>query len=269
MTRQCALYHVTRAGYYAWRHRRASARQEQDRVLVQAMSQIFHNSGETYGSPRLHRALRNSGHRTSRRRVERLMRTAGWRARVVRIYRRKAGTRRWFAQHPNRVQRTQARRPNQIWVGDVTYLAVGRRWWYLVTVLDQFSRRVLAWRLGSIRDGRLTGAALQAALQRRRPRPGLIFHTDRGSEFIGTAFGRILAHHGVRQSMTRGSAPDENAHIESFFHSLKSDLVHGERFHDIRDLRRRLQRYVRYYNHRRLHSALRYQSPVDYERRAA
>jgi transposase InsO family protein len=269
VTRQCALYGVTRAGYYAWRHRRESAHQVQDRLLVQAMSEIFHGSGGTYGSPRLHRALRSSGHRTSRRRVERLMRASGWRARVVRVYRRKAGTRRWFARHPNRVQRTQAKRPNQIWVGDVTYVAVGRRWWYLVIVLDQYSRRVLAWRLGSVRDGRLTGAALQAALRRRRPGTGLIFHSDRGSEFLGTVFGRALANHGVRQSMTRGAAPDENAHMESFFHSLKSDLIHGETFDDIRELRRRLQRYVRYYNHRRLHSALNYQSPVDYERRAA
>src|SRR4030095_12713771 len=135
-------------------------------------------------------------------------------ARVVRVYRRKGGTHRWVGQHRNRVRRTQAARPHQIWVSDVTYLAVGDRWWYLVTVLDQYSRRVLSWRLGPIRDGHLTRAALQAALRRRRPSAGLIFHTDRGSEFLGTAFGRALADHGVRQSMTRGAAPDENAHME-------------------------------------------------------
>ena len=269
MTRLCRLYGVTRAGYYAWCHRPASARQEQDRVLLEAMAGIFHRSGGTYGSPRLHRALRERGHRVSRRRVERLMHVGGWRARLARVYRPKAGTHRWFGRHPNRVQRTRASRPDQIWVGDVTYIPVGRRWWYLVTVLDQYSRRVLAWRLASTRDSRLTRAAVDAAFRRRRPAAGLIFHSDRGSEFLGGPFAQSLAKHGVRQSMTRGRAPDENAHMESFFHSLKADVIHGERFRAVGDLRRHLRRYLRYYNHRRLHSALRYQSPVDYERGAA
>jgi transposase InsO family protein len=238
-------------------------------MLLKAMEEVFRKSGGTYGSPRLHRALRAEGHRISRRRVERLMRIAGWRARVTRVYRRKAGTHRWYERHPNRVQRKRATRQDQIWVGDVTYLAVGRRWWYLVAVLDQYSRRVLSWRLGSTRDSRLTRAAMEAALRRRRPSEGLIFHSDRGSEFLGTGFSRTLARRGVRQSMTRGAAPDENAHMESFFHSLKADLIHGERFQHVRELRRRLQRYVSYYNRHRLHSALRYQSPVDYEQGAA
>lgn len=269
MERLCRLYRVTRAGYYAWRQRPESARREQDRVLLEAMETIFNESGGTYGSPRLHRALRASGHRISRRRVERLMQIGGWRARVVRVYRRKAGTRRWFGQHPNRVKRTVATRRDQIWVGDVTYLPVGRRWWYLVTVLDQYSRRVLSWRLGSVRDTRLTGAAIEAAVRRRCPEKGLIFHSDRGSEFLGSAFSGRLEKYGLCQSMTRGGSPDENAHIESFFHSLKADVIHGQRFESVRDLRRELHRYVRYYNRKRLHSALSYQSPVDYEQGAA
>jgi len=233
------------------------------------MAEIFAQSGGTYGSPRLQRELAARGVRTSRRRVERLMRLGGWRARSVRVYRRKAGTHRWYGRHPNRVRQSRARRPDQVGVGDVTYLAVGRRWWYLATVLDQCSRRVLSWRLGSVRDSRLTRAAVEAALRRRRPRAGLIFHSDRGSEFLGTSFGESLAQRGVRQSTTRGGAPDENAHIESLFHSLKADGIHGRRFETVAELRHHLHRYVRYYNHRRLHSALQYQSPVDYERGAA
>jgi putative transposase len=269
LTRLCALYRVTRAGYYAWRHRPASPRQAQDRVLLEAMQSIFEESGGTYGSPRLHRALAALGQRVSRRRVERLMHVGGWRARVVRVYRRKGGTHRWFGQHRNRVRRTQATRPNQIWVSDVTYLAVGDRWWYLATVLDQYSRRVLSWRLGSIRDSRLTRAMTHAALRRRRPAAGLIFHSDRGTEFLGRSFREYLVSHGVQQSTTRGGAPDENAHVESFFHSLKADLIQGQRFQTVNELRNQLNRYVRYYNHQRLHSALGYRSPVDYERGAA
>ena len=167
------------------------------------------------------------------------------------------------------MRRTQATRPNQIWVGDVTYLAVGGRWWYLVVVLDQCSRRVLAWRLAATRDSRVTRAVLDAALRRRRPDAGLIFHSDRGSEFQGTPVRARLAASGVRQSMTRGGAPGENAHMESFFHSLKADVIHGRSFQTVAELRQQLRRYMRYYNYQRLHSALGYQSPVDYERRAA
>jgi putative transposase len=237
--------------------------------LIEDMRAIFECSGGTYGSPRIHESLAAHGHRVSRRRVERLMRADGMRARVARVYRPKAGTHRWFGQHPNHVRRTHATRPNQIWVANLTYLAVAGRWWYLAVVLDQYSRRVLAWRLGAIRDSRLTRAVVGAALRRRQPAAGLIFHSDRGSEFLGTMFRARLTAGRVRQSMTRGGAPGENAHMESFFHSLKADVIHGRSFHAVTELRHQLRRYVRYYNHQRLHSALDYQSPVDYERGAA
>jgi len=233
------------------------------------MRVIFEHSGGTSGSPRIYRALKARGQRVSRRRIERLMRTRGWRARIARVYRPKAGTHRWFSRQPNRVRRTQATRPNQIWVSDLTYLAAGRRWWYLAVVLDQGSRRVLAWRLARTRTSRLTRAVVAAALRRRRPRRGVIFHSDRGSEFQGAPLRQRLAAHGLRQSMTRGGAPDENAHIESFFHSLNGDVIHGRSCSTVAALRHQLRRYVRYYNHQRLHSSLGYQSPVDYERAAA
>jgi transposase InsO family protein len=238
-------------------------------VLLEAIRAIFEDSGGTYGSPRVQRALRTQGHHLSRRRIERLMRVGGWRARVVRVYRGKAGIHRWFGRQSNHVRRTQATRPDQIWVGDLTYLAVGGRWWYLAAVLDQCSRRVLAWRLGTIRDSRLTRAVIDAALRRRRPTVGLIFHSDRGSEFQGASFRGRLAAKGIQQSMTSGGAPGENAHMESFFHSLKADVIHGRSFRDVTELRQLLRRYVQYYNHQRLHSALDYQSPVDYEDGAA
>jgi transposase InsO family protein len=269
VTRLCRLFGVTRPGYYAWRQRPVSAHARQDRLLLEEMRAIFEASGGTYGSPRVYRALTQRGHRISHRRVERLMRVGGWRARNVRVYRRTAGTHRWFAQHPNRVGQTHATRPNQIWVGDLTYLSVAGRWWYLTVILDQFSRRVLAWRLATIRDAIGTRAVVVAALRRRQPDRGLIFHSDRGSEFLGAPVRARLQASGVRQSMTRGGAPDENAHMESFFHSLKSELTHGRSFTSVTELRHALRRYLRYYNHTRLHSSLGYQSPVDYERGAA
>ena len=267
--RLCRLFGVTRPGYYAWRQRPVSAHQRQDRVVLGEMRAIFERSGGTYGSPRVHQALTARGDRISRRRVERLMREDSMRARVARVYRRTAGTHRWFNQHPNRVGRTQASCVNQIWIGDLTYVAVAGQWWYLAVVLDQYSRRVLAWRLATTRDAVFTRGLLDAALRRRRPRAGLIFHSDRGSEFLGAPFHARLVAAGVQQSMTRGGAPDENAHMESFFHSLKGDLIHGRTFQTIEELRLGLRRYLQYYNQQRLHSSLDYRSPVDYERGAA
>lgn len=233
------------------------------------MRVIFERSDRTYGSPRLYRALVGLGYAVSHRRVERLMRQAQWRARVVRVYRRTTGTHRWFAQHPNRVRAQMTTAPDQIWVGDLTYVPVASQWWYVAAILDRHSRRLLAWRLGRTRDARFTGGMLAAALRRRQPPAGLIFHTDRGSEFLGASVQALLVAHGALQSMTRGGAPDENAHMESFFHSLKAELLHGRTFTTARALRTALARYARYYNQERLHSSLGYQSPVDYERRAA
>ena len=269
MKRLCALYGVTRAGYYAWQQRSESARRTQDRVWLEEIRALFQQSRGTYGSPRIHRALQAQGYRLSRRRVERLMREGGLRARTARLYRANPGLHRFFAQHPNHLWGSRATGVNQIWVGDITYLSVAGQWRYLAVVMDQYSRRILAWGLGTTRDTCLTRAVFDAAMRRRRTLPGLIFHSDRGSEYASAAFRDRLAVLGVRQSMTRGGAPGDNAHMESFFHSLKADLVHGTRFLTEAGLRSELRRYLWYYNHQRLHSALGYRSPVDYERRAA
>ena len=268
MNRLCALYGVTRAGYYAWRRRPESPHAAQDRRLTQRLRTLFAAHGERYGSPRLHRALRAQGCRVSRRRVERLMRTAGLRARVVRIYRANPGMHRFYGQHPNRLPAGGARQRNQVWLGDITYLALGRGWRFLAVILDQYSRRVLAWKLAGRRDARLTQTVLDAAVRRRRPRRGLIFHSDRGSEYSAVAFRDRVRALGMQQSSAQ-RGPEDNAHMESFFHSLKAEVIHGTSGATEAELRRQIARYLSYYNHRRLHSALRYRSPVEFERRAA
>src|SRR5439155_426807 len=230
VTRLCAVYGVTRAGYYAWRQRPESAHAAQDRDLQQRIQRLFQQHRGTYGSPRIHRALQAEGCAVSRRRVARLMRAAGLRARVVRIYRANPRLHRFYGQHPNRLWTRVATRPNQIWVGDITYLPVVGRWRFLAVVLDQCSRRLLAWTLGRTRDARLTRTVLDAAVRRRRPRAGLVFHSDRGSEYAAQAFRDRLRALGIRQSATRVGTPGDNAHMESFFHSLKAEVVHGARF---------------------------------------
>jgi transposase InsO family protein len=269
VTRLCAVYGVTRGGYYAWRRRPVSRHAAQDRELQRRIQQLFQQHRGAYGSPRIQRALHAAGWAVSCRRVARLMCSAGLRARVVQIYRANPRLHRFYGQHPNRLWARVATRPDQIWVGDITYLPIGGRWRFLAVVLDQCSRRVLAWKLSRTRDARLTRGVLDAAVRRRRPRTGLIFHSDRGSEYAGHAFRDRLRALGIRQSTTRGGTPGDNAHMESFFHSLKAELIHGARFATARALRLALGGYFRYYNYRRLHSALRYRAPADYEARVA
>lgn len=259
---------MTRGGYYAWRARRTSAHAAQDRILLDHIRRVFAQHGGRYGSPRVHHALQAEGVQTSRRRVARLMREDGLRARAVQGYRSKAGVHRFFAAHPNLLRRHTTAAIDRVWVGDITYLKVGTTWRYLAVVMDRHSRRILAWTLQRRRDGRVTRAVLSAALRRRQPAPGLIFHSDRGPEYLAEALHTFLVAHGVRQSATvRG--PGENAHMESFFHSLKAEVIRGHDFATDRELRAVLRDYMRYYNTTRAHSALAYRSLIDFERRAA
>ena len=265
MTRLCALYGLSTAGYYAWRSREVSVHTKQDRLLSAEIEKIFQRTRRTYGSPRICRALRAQGIRVSERRVARLMRAGGMRARVVGLYRPKAELRRRYAEHRNLLRRHQARRINEVWVGDVTYLKVDRHWCYLSTVMDQYSRRVLGWALGRRRTTSLTRAVFNAAYRSRRPRR-LIFHSDRGVEYTAPGYRDRMQALGVRQSTTSGGSPGENAHAESFFHSLKADVIHGATFDTDDGLRASVRSYVRFYNHERLHSSLNYRSPVAFER---
>jgi putative transposase len=265
----CALYQVTRAGYYAWRRRGDSARRRQDRMLLDAIRDVFDRSRRTYGSPRIHQALRAAGTRVSRRRVERLMREAGLRARAARLYRAIPGLHAFFTSIPNRQLARVTTGPDQVWVGDITYLKVGGTWRYLAVVMDRYSRRIIGWSLGRRKDARLTLAALNHAVVNRRPPPGLLFHTDRGIEYAAYAFRTRLAALGFVQSMNRPREITDNAHMESFFHSMKTDVVHGAGFVNPDEVAPLLRRYFPYYNRVRLHSGLGYRSPVDYEARGA
>jgi putative transposase len=158
--------------------------------------------------------------------------------------------------------------PNQVWVADITYLKVGAAWRYLAVVMDRYSRRIIGWSLSASKDALLTLAALNHAVRNRRPRPGVIFHSDRGVEYAAYAFRDRLAALGFVQSMNRPREITDNAHMESFFHSMKSDTVHGFTFATAEDLAQLLRSYIPYYNGVRLHSGIGYASPIDYEIRA-
>jgi transposase InsO family protein len=226
---------------------------------------LFETSRGTYGSPRIHQALRAAGTRVSRRRVERLMRGAGLRARAAKLYRAIPGLHAFFTSIPNRQLDQVTTGPDQVWVGDITYLKAGGTWRYLAVVMDRYSRRIIGWSLGRHKAARLTLAALNHAVVNRRPPPGVIFHTDRGIEYAAYAFRHRLAALGFVQSMNRPREITDNAHMESFFHSLKTDAIHGTSFVNPDPLGSLPRRYFPYYNRVRLHSGLGYRSPVDYE----
>jgi transposase InsO family protein len=179
------------------------------------------------------------------------------------------GTRRFFGQIPNRVLELKTTAPDQLWVGDVTYLRSGSSWRYLAVVLDRHSRRVLGWVLGRRRDLTLTLKAFNRAASRRRLPEGLIFHSDRGVEYSAYAFRARLAALGVIQSMKRPREIGDNAVVESFFHSMKSEAVHARAFAHDPALRHAVDSYIRRYNLTRLHSSLGYLSPIAYEKTVA
>jgi transposase InsO family protein len=265
----CRLYGVTRAGYYAWRHREPSKRTQANEQLWKKIQNIHAKSRDTYGNPRVHEALTASGERASRGRVERLMRKNALKARAAKLYRSNPGHHAFYASIPNQQLEKIATAPDQVWVGDVTYLKVGKVWRYLAVVMDKYSRRVIGWSLGKARDANLTIAALNRAVFNRRRASGVIFHTDRGIEYAAYAFRKRLGRLGFIQSMNRPGTMIDNAHIESFFHSMKSDVIHGKKFHEDRDILKALRSYMPFYNHERLHSSLGYQPPAKYEAEAA
>lgn len=265
----CGRYGVTRAGYYAWRQRASSARSRRDDKIMKRVRAIFDASEGTYGSPRIHFSLQAAGFKVGRKRVARLMRKGLLKARSARIYRRTPGTRRFFGSIPNRVLELKTTAPGQLWVGDVTYLKSAGRWRYLAVVLDRHSRRVLGWSLSQKRDVKLTLHALNRALLRRRLQPGLIFHSDRGVEYSAYAFRTRLAAVGITQSQKRPREICDNAFAESFFHSMKSDVIHGHIFDSDHSLNVVVSRYLRRYNLTRRHSSLGFLSPICYERTAA
>lgn len=262
----CEALLVSRSGYYDWKKRRIrpGPRQRENTRLRECIREEFARSRQTYGSPRLARALGCPGRRN---RIARLMRLERLYARQRSKYRAATtDSRHGGPIASNHLQGLAVQRLDQVWATDATCVLTGQGWLYLVAVLDLFSRRVVGWAMHQILDATLVIAALRMALTQRRPAKPLIVHSDRGAQFASAAYRQILAKHGLVPSMARKGNCYDNAFIESFWSSLKYEVIYHRRFATLAEARTAIFDYIEtFYNRTRLHSSLDYVSPINFE----
>jgi putative transposase len=264
----CRALGVSRSGFHAWENREPSRREREDERLLERIREIHEDNRRVYGSPRIHAELRLAdGVRVGRKRVERLLHQAGITGTVARTSGRATIRVPGVRVCEDLVDRAfLAAAPNRLWVADITYLRTWEGWLYLVAVQDVFSRRIVGWSMADHMRTELVTDALQMALAQRRPEPGLIWHSDQGSQFVALAFGQQARAAGIAQSM--GSKGDcfDNAVAESFFATLKKELIHGRSWPTKAELRTEVFEYIEiFFNRRRRHSTLGYLSPVQFE----
>ena len=267
----CKKLSVSTAGYYKWRKRAPSQREKENQRLAGKIQVIFDDHNGNYGSPRVHQALRKEGEAVNHKRVERLMRDLNLVGKAARVYRRKALPERFFDRYDNlRVDIPFPTKVNEQWVGDVTYLKVDGQYRFLATVMDVYSRKIVGWAFRDYRTSELTREALRKALKYRDVSPGLIFHSDRGPEYGSYLLQSELSKAGINPSMNRPGYMTDNAHMESFYHSMKTECIKGVEFKSETELRMTLSHYIdRYYNVKRIHSGIGFNTPDEYERMTA
>ncbi|TPG35584.1 IS3 family transposase [Roseomonas nepalensis] len=267
----CSVLEVSASGYYAWRGRSESIRSQANQALLGDIRRVHAESRRRYGSPRVHAALQAEGQRVGRNRVARLMRQHGIGVRTKRHFRVTTDSKHSFPVAPNLLNRQfTASGPNRVWLADMTYIPTGEGWVYLAVVLDLFSRKVVGWAMRETMAQELTIAALQMAITNRRPGPELLLHSDRGSQYAAHDYRRLLAKHGMLCSMSRKGDCWDNAPMESFFGSLKTELEEDGPFLNRQVARSVLFAFIEsFYNRQRLHSAIGYKTPADMEQLAA
>jgi len=262
----CRVLHVAKSAFYAWQRQQVSARARADDHLINEITVIYDDSRCTYGAPRVHAELRRRGKHVGRKRVARLMRKAGLVGRCPRRFRRTTlpdPT----ADVQDLVQRQfRPTAPNQVWCADISYIRTWEGWLYLAVILDAYSRKIVGWALADHLRTELATTALQKALTSRRPPAGLVCHSDRGSQYTSSTYGEILDRHGARQSIGRPGTCWDNAVAESFFATLKKELIYPQVWPTRRSVRMAIFSFIEgWYNRARLHSTLSYSSPTMYE----
>jgi putative transposase len=265
--RMCKVLDVSPSGYYAWRGRPPSKREMANRELTEKIKTEFKKSGETYGSPRIYQIMRKLGLMCSKNRVVRLMKAEGLRAKQTKRYKSTTKRNKSHRAAPNLLNREfSAERPNQKWLADITYIPTLEGWLYLAAILDLFSRKIVGWAMSDRMTTDLTLAALKMAIRQRQPGPDLIHHSDQGSQYTDKRYQDMLKAHKIRSSMNGVATWYDNAPMESFFGTLKSEHVYQYIYQTRDEARPDLFYYIEgFYNRRRLHSSLGYLSPEAHE----
>ncbi|MBP2431547.1 putative transposase [Bradyrhizobium japonicum] len=272
VTLLCDVLGVSPAGYYAWRSRPESRRSAANRNLVDDIRRVHRDTRGRYGSPRIHVELKAQGRGASRGRIERLMRRHGIRAIMARPRRvRTTDSRHDLPIAPNLLDRNFiATAPNQIWLADITYIETDQGWLYLAAVMDLYSRRIVGWAMAEHLRADLPLAALRMAISAQRPSAGLIHHSDRGVQYASADYRKLMQSAGLRASMSRKGDCYDNAPMESFFHTLKTELVHHRQYQTRAEAQRDIFAFIEgFYNRTRRHSAIGYISPIEMELKVA
>ena len=265
----CRVLRVSRSGFYAWLEGKRSTRENQDRRLLVLIREAFATSRQTYGSPRIYRELREREIPCSRSRIERLMRECGISPPKKRKFRKTTDSDHPYVTAANLLQRDfSSSEPDRRWSTDITYVWTMQGWLYLAVVMDLFSRRIVGWSMRKTLARQLVLSALQMALYGRNPGPGLIHHSDRGSQYASDDYQKELRRRKITCSMSRKGDCWDNAVVESFFATLKRELIHRRHFATREQATRQIFDYIEvFYNRQRRHSYLGYLSPVEFERR--
>jgi putative transposase len=268
VTELCAALAVSRSGYYAWRRHQPGPRARANQSLGRVIQTLFVQSRRSYGSPRMTAALRQAGQSCNHKRVERLMRQAGLQGRTKKRYRvvTTESGHAWPVA-PNRLrQGPRLTGPNQIWVTDLTYVPTQEGWLYLAGVMDLYSRKVVGWAMGESLSATLPLAALAMAVNQRQPATGLLHHSDRGVQYASRDYRAQLTRAGLQASMSRPGNCYDNAAMESFWSTLKEELIYRGQFATRAQARQSIFEWIEvFYNRQRLHSSLGFKSPVDFE----
>lgn len=264
----CHFLKISRSSYYEWLNPSTGNREKEDEELTVTIKQIFHENRDLYGSRRIRHKLLQMGKHTSRKRISRLMRTARLYCKTKRKFKVTTNSKHNNPISPNLLKRQfNVSKPDQYWVGDITYIPTNKGWLYLATVIDLYSRKVVGWSMSNRMPAKLVNDALLMAIWKRKPDKGLIWHTDRGSQYASQSHRDILKEHHIIQSMSRKGDCWDNAVAESFFHTLKTELTHHHKFKNKEEAKYVIFEYIEvFYNRIRIHSANDYLSPVDFEK---
>ena len=272
LTRMCHVLHVSRSGFYAWQRRSPSIRTQANQRLIERMRVLHQQTREAYGARKMWQLLKRDGVSCGRHRVARLRRLAG----LVALRRRRYVRTVQVRQHeppaiPNRLnQQFAVSTKNRVWAGDLTFVPTRTGWLTVAVLLDLYSRRVVGWAMSARQTLSVVVEAWWMAWQRRRPAPGLVHHSDQGNQYRASLYQTLLTRRGVVMSMSRKGNCYDNAPVESFFSSLKNELVRHRQFQNQAEAQGTIEDYIdRFYNRQRLHQALGYRSPEEFERQGS